>query len=447
MKNFIFRCFSQSKRIEKVLPNKLIKESVIRQEKLKNNKVYDGMDYRNTNEFKDKSREIFFPKQHPKLINNEDTNIISYKPPTFNLTEFNKIPSSIEEFDAPEFESPQDSKELDIGILGPPNAGKSSLLNRLIGEYISTVSSKYGTTCDSIEGIYTDINDRIQLVFYDTPGAVKISKSIRSKKIMTKAWSVIPDCDKLIFVVDSVKHLDIVTRETIKRLLHHKFKPSLLKLTNKIKSLKNEEISLEEISRLQNEVNKENIDNVDYEPKTLSSILVMNKVDLVTNKRKLKSLQEELEDLGSFDKVFHVSCETGYGIDNLKNYLKNESLRRPWKYHPEVKSTLSDEEKCEEVFRGLIFNRLYQEIPYDSLVTLRQWVPFNNGEIRIKFQVEVRYKDQVPIILGENGRTLKELREELNKELSKMYQKPVSTFITIVQRRRGVSLETLNEHS
>ncbi len=75
---------------------------------------------------------------------------------------------------------------------------------------------------------------------------------------------------------------------------------------------------------------------------------------------------------------------------------------------------------------------------------MTQWVPFNNGEIRIKFQVEVRYKDQVPMFLGENGRTMKELREELNKELSKMYQKPVNTFITVVQRRRGVPLETLN---
>ena len=447
MRNYIFKCFSQFKRIERVTSRKQIKESLIKQEKLKDNKLYEGMDFRNIDEFKENKREIFYPKQHPKLINNEDTNIISYKPPAFNLTEFNQIPASIIDFEPPEFESPQDSKELDVGILGPPNAGKSSLINRLVGSSVSTVSSKYGTTVDRIEGIYTDINDRIQLVFYDTPGAVKVSKSIRSKRILTKAWSVIPDCDKIIFVIDSVKHLDIVTRETIKRLLSHKFKPSLLKLTNKIKSLKTEDVSLEEISRIQNEVNSENIDNVDYEQRNLSSILVMNKVDLVSNKRKLKNMQEEIEDLGAFDKVFHVSCETGYGIDNLRNYLKNESLRRPWKYHPEVKSTLSDQEKCEEIFRGLIFNRFYKEVPYDSLVEMKQWVPFNNGEIRIKFQVEVRYKDQVPMFLGEDGRTIKELREELNKDLSRFYQKPVNCFITVVQRRRGIPLETLNEIS
>lgn len=446
MLKYVYKRFSQLNKIKKFLPYKSTDHIREKQLKLQENKLYNGIDFRNTNELKSDKREIFYPKQHPKFLNSTDTSIISYNPPKMALTKFEHIPPSVSEFNDPEFESPKDSKELDIAILGPPNAGKSSLMNKLIGGEISAVSSKYGTTYDKVEGIFTDIHEKIQIVFNDTPGATKISNSFRSRRISTKAWSIIPDCDKIIFVIDSVKHLDIVTSEAIKRLLSHKFTPSMLKVINKIKSSREEDMSIEQLVRIQQEVDKSGVDNLDYEAKTISSILVMNKVDLVTNKRKLKSLQEELEDIGHFDKVFHVSCETGYGILNLLNYLKSESVRRPWKFHPELKSAQSDQEKCEEILRSLLFNRFYKEVPYDCLNRMTSWVPFNNGEIKIKFQIEVRYEHQIPMFLGEKGRVIKELREELNKKLTVFYHMPVTTNILLVKRRRGIHVESLNDH-
>lgn len=440
----IKKSFSQMTRTLKFLPENAKREIKEKQEKLKINKYYDGMDSRNTDELAIRKRETFNPVQHPRMLNHEDNAVITYKPQALHLTEFHRVPHQIAEFQEPEFESPIDAKELDIGILGPPNAGKSSLVNKLVGQDISAVSTKYGTTYDKIQGVYTDINDKTQLVFYDTPGATKVSKSIRSKRIITKAWKIIPDCDKILFVVDSVKHLDIVTKETIKRLLNHKYKPSLLKLMNKIKSLNEEDISIDQILKMQEEVKSTDVDNLDYEAKTLSSVLVMNKIDLVTNKRKMKSLQEELEDLGSFDKVFHVSCETGYGLDNLMSYLKNEAQRRPWRYHPEVTSTQSDKEKCEEILKGIIFNRFYKEIPYDILPQIVSWVPLSNGEIKIKFNIEVRYEVQMAMFCGENGRIIKEIRAELDKELTRLYKMPVRTVLLVIRRKKG-HLETLNE--
>ncbi len=173
--------FSQLTRQEKFIPFKQKKIILEKQEKLNQNihkAVYDGVDFRNTDDISNKKKEIYYPTQHPKLINNEDTNIISYKPPPMNITKYHRIPQDVIEFNPPKFESPLDSKELDIAILGPPNAGKSSLLNRLVNANISTVSNKYGTTIDRIEGIFTDINDKIQLKFTDTPGAIKVSKSL-----------------------------------------------------------------------------------------------------------------------------------------------------------------------------------------------------------------------------------------------------------------------------
>jgi GTP-binding protein Era len=440
----VLKTFSELSRTRKFLPDKAKKHLIEKQIMLSKNKIYDGMDSRNENDLEIKKRKVFHPAQHPRLLNNSDSNIVTYKPPAIHLTEFHRVPIQIAQFDEPEFESPIDAKELDIGILGPPNAGKSSLMNKLIGLNISAVSSKSGTTYDSIQGIYTDINDKVQLNFYDTPGATKTSPSIRSKRIMTKAWSVLTECDKILFVVDSVKHLDLVTKEAIKRLLSHKFKPSLLKLINKIKSINEEHISIEQIMKIQKDMDKNEIDSLDYEAKNISSVLVMNKVDLVTNKRKMKTLQEELEDLGAFDKVFHVSCETGYGLENLKNYLKSDAQRRPWRYHPDVSSTLSEKEKCEEILKGIIFNRFYKEIPYGILPRLTSWVPLNNGEIKMKFNVEVKYHVQMSMFVGEKGRVLHEIKAELDKNLTILYKTPVRTVILVVQRKK-LPLQILNQ--
>jgi GTP-binding protein Era len=437
--------FSELTRVKRFFPRKSLDYLIDKKIKLKENKVYEGMTSQNTNELASvKLNEVeFYPKQHPKLINNQDTSIISYKPPVMNLSPFNRVNTNALLSYEPPFQSPIDSKYLDIGILGPPNAGKSSLMNSIVGRNISAVSGKYGTTYETIEGIYTDINERIQLVFKDTPGATKNSKSVRSKRILTRAWKIIPECDKLLFVVDAVKHLDITTGETIKRLLSHKYKPTLLKTLSKMKNVDN--ISLDEITKIQ----KEELDKQDHEPKNISTLLIMNKVDLVVNKRKLKNLQEELEDLGAFDKVFHISCTTGFGMENLINYLKSNAIRRNWKYHPELKSKQSELERCEEILKQIIFNRFYQEFPYQTGIMMTSWVPQNNGELKVGFQVEVKNEDCISMVLGENGRTIKEIRLELDKELTFLYQQPVKSQIEIINRhgKKAYKMDIYNTKS
>jgi GTP-binding protein Era len=427
--------FSEMTRVKKFVPVKQLRDIKDRQLKLEKNKLFDGINPSNTNELgQPKDREIFYPIQHPKNVNNADYNIISYQPPPLAMTEYHRIPSEALVFKEPEFESPLDSKHLDIGILGPPNAGKSSLMNLLIDKNVSAVSGKYGTTYDKIEGIYTDINNRIQLVFKDTPGAIKVSKSIRSKLISTRAWTIIPECDQLLFVIDAVKHLDTVTNEAIKRLLAHKYKPSLLKVMNKFKnSNPGDDVSIEQVEKIMNE---SNLDDIDHEPRSISTVLVMNKVDLVVNKRKVKRLQEELEDLGAFDKVFHVSCNTGYGIEGLKEYLKSKAIRRNWRYHPEVKSTQSEVEKCEEILKQIIFNRFYEELPYNTNAIVTSWVPMTNGELKISFQVEVKSAINISMFVGQQGRTIGEIRKELDKQLTQLFQRPVKCIINVVHRNR-----------
>lgn len=122
--------FSQTERNNKMLKDKKLKEIEERKYLLSKNKYFEGMTSRNTDDLKKVKEKHFYPIQHPKNINFPDTNIISYKPQIQNLTEYHRIPTEFLSFESPEFESPLDSKSLDIGILGPPNAGKSSLMNK-----------------------------------------------------------------------------------------------------------------------------------------------------------------------------------------------------------------------------------------------------------------------------------------------------------------------------
>jgi GTP-binding protein Era len=105
--------------------------------------------------------------------------------------------------------SPVGSRSLEACILGAPNAGKSSFLNKMVHKNVSAVSDKYNTTDEAVKGIYTDVEERTQVVFLDTPGVTKANNAMRSSLLVSKAWGEIPQQDLAILVVDSVKRLSM----------------------------------------------------------------------------------------------------------------------------------------------------------------------------------------------------------------------------------------------
>jgi len=235
---------------------------------------------------------------------------------------------------------------------------------------------------------------------------------------------------------------------------------------NRLKGIADENITIEEMMKIVEENqdeeknmhsdvknesdinNKRNynydIDSATYEPKNISSILVLNKIDLVENKRKLKALQEELEDLGAFDKVFHISCETNFGIESLKKYLEGQAIRRPWRFHPDVSSCQTEVEKAEEILKQILYDRFYKEIPYNIIGYVTSWVPMSNGQIKINFNIEVKYDVHISIVIGKESRIIKEIREELDKLLAMQFQMPIKTNLFLTLRKKG-QLESLNE--
>ena len=101
-------------------------------------------------------------------------------------------------------------------------------------------------------------------------------------------------------------------------------------------------------------------------------------------------MQNELEDIGEFEKIFHVSAETGFGMDELRSYLLSRTKLRQWDMHPEVKSTQSEVEKAEESMKQAIFEKFFKEIPYQVGIKVVGWVPKLNGELRVDFHLDVK---------------------------------------------------------
>ena len=227
----------------------------------------------------------FKPVQHPRNLHSEDSAVIEHQVPAKNLTPYYQIPTrAFVEQDAVFQDSPLGARSLEVCLLGAPNAGKSSLMNTIVGKNVSAVSDKYNTTDESVRGIYTDFGERTQLVFLDTPGVTKMNNSMRSNLLISKAWHEIPSQDMAIFVVDSVRRLSLDVKGAIVRLSNTKVDPSDQKINQ---SMKEGTFTDERLERGDYEMTEEEKRLHSYH---IPSVLVMNKVDLVTSKRRLKTL-------------------------------------------------------------------------------------------------------------------------------------------------------------
>lgn len=193
----------------------------------------------------------------------------------------------------------------------------------------------------------------------DTPGITQNKRS--SRYFVTRAWNTLIETDKCLVVVDCLKQIDNLLKETLRRLNKLKDDEDIKRVFRK--AANGEDMGMDLDKYMKQYEHKENLQQM---PKCL----VLNKIDLCNNKRELRTLVSEIEDLAKFDKVFYTSCETGYGINDLKKYLEAECYNSPWQYHPEVKTSQSDADKFEEVMRAAIFQRFFHELPYTIGINL-----------------------------------------------------------------------------
>jgi GTP-binding protein Era len=274
-----------------------------------------------------------------------------------------------------------------IAILGAPNVGKSTLLNRLVGTKVSIVSPKVQTTRRRILGI--TVRGPAQLVFVDTPGIFTPAPGRRLERAMVQtAWRSVGDTDRQVLVVDARRGLD---RDT--------------------------EMILAELNKSGRRLT-----------------LAINKLDLVKPPAMLP-LIERLNQSGLFDRVFIVSALTGDGCEDLLNALAADLPPGPWLFPEDQLSDLSQRAMAAELTREKLFEQLRQELPYSLTVETENWAAAADGsEIRIDQTIYVQRESQKAIVLGKGGRQIKAIGQAARAELEQMLGCRVHLFLFVKVR-------------
>ncbi len=270
-----------------------------------------------------------------------------------------------------------------VAVIGAPNAGKSTLINRMVGTKVSIVSHKVQTTRSRVLGVA--MQDKTQLVLIDTPGIFNPSHRLE-RAMVDSAWSGVKDADSILLMVDSNKGLT----ENLGRIIHN------------------------------------------ISGKKVTKYLALNKVDLI-NKEKLFALTEQLNELCQFDHTFMISALNGVNVDRLVDQLCQDQAYSPWLFPAEYISDLPEKNLAAEITREKIFNHVHKELPYSITVETESWEEQKNG-IKINQTIYVTRNSHKKIIIGHQGSKLKTIGQLARTELSELLEVPVHLFLFVKVR-------------
>jgi GTPase len=271
-----------------------------------------------------------------------------------------------------------------VALIGAPNAGKSTLLNALVGSKVSIISHKVQTTRALIRGIA--IQDRSQLIFVDTPGIFSPRRRL-DRAMVTTAWSGAHEADLVAVIIDARKGLDEEADDILRRL-------------GDVKAPK---------------------------------LLVLNKIDVVA-KEPLLTLANDANKAAKFESTFMVSALTGDGVMDLKTWLAQRVPPGPWLYPPDQMSDAPIRQLAAEITREKLFERLHQELPYHSTVETEVWKELRAGDIRIEQTIYVERESQRKIVLGKGGQTIKAIGEAARMEIADIVEAKVHLFLFVKVR-------------
>jgi GTP-binding protein Era len=257
-----------------------------------------------------------------------------------------------------------------VALIGAPNAGKSTLINSLVGAKVSIVTHKVQTTRTRVRAIA--IVGEAQIIFVDTPGIFKPKRKL-DEAMVEAAWAGAADADVVALLVDVRRGLD----EDNARILE----------------------GLKKSGR--------------------TAILVLNKIDLI-DKGKLLELVEAFNAEYPFEATFMVSALKGDGVADLRDYLAGRMPEGPWLYPEDQLSDFPLRMLAAEVTREKLYLRLHDELPYASHVETESWEERKDGSIRIEQVIYVLRDSQKKIVIGKGGQTIKEIGKAAREELSQL---------------------------
>jgi GTPase len=271
-----------------------------------------------------------------------------------------------------------------VALIGAPNAGKSTLVNAIVGSKVTIVSRKVQTTRALIRGLV--IEDNTQIVLVDTPGIFAPKRRL-DRAMVTTAWSGAHDADLVCMLIDARKGID-EEAETILR---------------KLKDVKH--------------------------PK----YLVLNKIDLVP-RDSLLALAKAANDQVAFEETFMISALSGDGVDDLRRLLAAKLPEGPFHYPADQMSDVPMRHLAAEITREKIYNALHQELPYQSTVETETWTEQRDKSVRIEQTIFVERESQRKIVLGKGGQTIKSIGAQARKELADIVGAPVHLFLFVKVR-------------
>lgn len=271
-----------------------------------------------------------------------------------------------------------------IALIGAPNAGKSTLLNALVGSKVSIVSRKVQTTRALIRGIA--IEGQSQLIFVDTPGIFSPRRRL-DRAMVTTAWTGAHEADLVGVLIDARNGIE------------------------------------EEAENILGKLN-------DIKPPKL---LILNKIDVVS-KDGLLTLAKDANAKAKFEATLMISALTGDGVGDLKAWLAERVPAGPWLYPPDQISEAPMRQLAAEITREKLFERLHQELPYHSTVETEVWKELRGGDIRVEQTIYVERESQRKIVLGKGGQTIKAIGEAARKEIAGVAEAKVHLFLFVKVR-------------
>ena len=268
-----------------------------------------------------------------------------------------------------------------VAVIGAPNAGKSTLVNQLVGQKVAITSAKAQTTRARLLGIA--LADRTQIILADTPGIFAPKRRL-DRAMVSAAWEGANAADAILLVVDPIKQR------------RHELEPLLEGLKERPEK----------------------------------KLLALNKVD-VSKKEPLLELAQDLTGKVDFAEVYFISALTGDGVPELKAHLASLMPESPWHYPEDQVSDASERLLAAEVTREQLFRQLHEELPYDSAVRPESYAQRKDGSIEIHQQIVVGRDSQKPIVLGKRGARIKAIGEAARKELSAILGVNVHLFLHV----------------
>lgn len=273
-----------------------------------------------------------------------------------------------------------------VALIGPPNAGKSTLMNQMVGQKVSIVTPKVQTTRSRIRGIA--MKGTSQMVFVDTPGIFTPKRRL-DRAMVHAAWQGADDGDVLLLLHDCARN--VIDDDT-------------LAILAKIKEQK------------------------------LTVSLVLNKTDLATPEKLLtrtKALSDEYE----FEKIFMVSAEYGHGVEDVKSWLAEKMPISPYLFDPEDLSDLPQRLLAAEILREKLFLNLHQELPYQMTVETDSWEEIKDGSAEIRVSVYVSREGHRGIVLGKGGQTLRRIGQSARLELEEALDRRIHLLTHVKYRK------------